>query len=50
MKILVYGLWHLGTVTAACMGSYGHKITAIDDDRNIVENLKKAKLPVQEPG
>ena len=50
MRIAVIGLWHLGTVTAACLASVGHKVTAIDPDANVVAGLLAGELPVQEPG
>jgi UDPglucose 6-dehydrogenase len=30
MKVCVYGLGHLGSVTAACLASVGHEVTGID--------------------
>jgi UDPglucose 6-dehydrogenase len=50
MRIAVIGLWHLGTVTAACLASVGHTVTAIDPDANVVAGLLAGELPVQEPG
>ena len=49
MRIAVVGLWHLGTVTAACLASVGHTVTAIDPDENVVAGLQVGELPVQEP-
>jgi UDPglucose 6-dehydrogenase len=50
MKIAVAGLWHLGTVTAACMASVGHDVIGIDRDAPVVEGLRGGRLPVAEPG
>src|SRR5258708_10928328 len=50
MKICVVGLWHLGTVTAACLTSVGHEIAGLDFDMNVVRNLQSGKLPIFEPG
>jgi len=50
MKVGVAGLWHLGTVTAACCASAGHAVVAFDDDGQVVNNLRQNKLPVDEPG
>jgi UDPglucose 6-dehydrogenase len=51
MKIAVVGLWHLGTVTAACLAAHGHTVTAIDEDRDLINGLQNAaRLPVAEPG
>jgi UDPglucose 6-dehydrogenase len=50
MRICVTGLWHLGTVTAACLASIGHDVTGHDADDRRVEALKAGNPPVQEPG
>jgi len=50
MKVCVLGLWHLGSVTAACLASVGHEVTGLDSNSGIVEKLQKAEPPVSEPG
>jgi UDPglucose 6-dehydrogenase len=50
MKLGVIGLWHLGTVTAACAAAAGIPTIAIDDDRANVENLRHGRPPLFEPG
>lgn len=50
MKVAVAGLWHLGTVTAACLASAGHEVTGFDDDPALISGLQAARLPVAEPG
>ena len=50
MKICVQGLWHLGSVTAACLASVGHDVVGLDSDANIVNNLAEGKAPLFEPG
>ena len=50
MKICVQGLWHLGSVTAACLASVGHDVVGLDSDANIVDNLAQGKAPLFEPG
>ena len=50
MKVAVVGLWHLGTVTAACCAAAGHEVIAFDDDKDVVRNLQNGALPVNEPG
>ena len=50
MKVCVLGLWHLGSVTAACLASVGHDVTGLDLNSGIVEKLQKAEPPVSEPG
>lgn len=50
MKIAVLGLWHLGSVTAACLASLGHDVLGVDDDAAVVAALNAGKPPVFEPG
>lgn len=50
MNVGVYGLWHLGSVTAACLASVGHRILGIDDDAQVVDGLTKGVAPIAEPG
>jgi UDPglucose 6-dehydrogenase len=47
VRICVCGLWHLGTVLAACLASAGHDVTGYDEN---VDGLRRGELPVQEPG
>jgi len=49
MKICVQGLWHLGTVTAACMASAGHRVVGLDFDARTIEGLLAGNPPVFEP-
>ena len=50
MKIVVYGLWHLGTVTAACLAELGHDVTGFDESKDVIDSLSNGLLPVSEPG
>ena len=50
MKVCVLGLWHLGTVTAACLASAGHEVTGLDFDAEVVAGLAAGKPPLFEPG
>jgi len=50
MKIGVAGLWHLGTVTAACLASAGHAVVGFDQNSETIGGLQKGLLPVFEPG
>lgn len=50
MKISVIGLWHLGCVTAACLAEKGFNVTGYDKDKEVVDNLNSAILPIFEPG
>lgn len=50
MKVVVAGLWHLGSVTAACLAKAGHNVCGIDPDEFVIENLRNGKAPLHEPG
>ncbi len=50
MKIAVAGLWHLGSVTAACLAGQGHSVLGYDRDVNTVQQLSRGRPPVAEPG
>ena len=50
MKICVQGLWHLGSVTAACLAYVGHDVVGLDDDLSNINNLNHGKAPLFEPG
>ena len=49
MKICVQGLWHLGSVTAACMASIGHDVVALDFNSATLEGLSQGNAPLFEP-
>ncbi len=46
----VIGLWHLGSVTAACLAEQGHEVIAVDPDPAVVADLSAGRPPVSEPG
>src|SRR5579872_6193676 len=50
MRVTVFGLWHLGSVTAACLAEGGHTVVGLDVDGKTVANLVDNKPPVDEPG
>jgi UDPglucose 6-dehydrogenase len=50
MNICVFGLWHLGSVTAACMAGLGHRVVGLDFDEQRVASLNAGTAPVFEPG
>ncbi len=50
MKVCVLGLWHLGTVTAACLASVGHDVVGLDFDAETVAQLQRGQPPLFEPG
>ena len=50
MKVAVLGLWHLGTVTAACVAGAGIAVVGIDDDAQTIAKLANGEPPLYEPG
>ncbi|MBU4512568.1 nucleotide sugar dehydrogenase [Patescibacteria group bacterium] len=50
MNICVFGLWHLGLVTGACLAKLGHKVIGLDFDKSLVNDLQNGKTPLFEPG
>lgn len=50
MKISVCGLWHLGSVSSACMASLNLKILGYDPDKKVIDNLNRGIAPISEPG
>jgi UDPglucose 6-dehydrogenase len=50
MRVAVLGLWHLGSVTAACIAAAGHQVTGWDPDRDTIAKLAIGTPPVAEPG
>jgi UDPglucose 6-dehydrogenase len=49
MKITVLGLWHLGSVTAACCAKH-FQVTGLDFDAATVTQLRQGQAPLHEPG
>ncbi|MEW6221769.1 MAG: nucleotide sugar dehydrogenase [Candidatus Hadarchaeota archaeon] len=49
LKIAVFGLWHLGCVSAAGLAEMGHDVVGTDFDRKVVEGLSKGRPPIYEP-
>jgi UDPglucose 6-dehydrogenase len=50
VTVAVLGLWHLGSVTAACLAAAGHEVRAFDPDNAVVDALRSGRPPVAEPG
>ncbi|MDE1865596.1 MAG: UDP-glucose/GDP-mannose dehydrogenase family protein [Candidatus Micrarchaeota archaeon] len=48
--VAVIGLWHLGSVTAACLASHGYKVVGVDQSAELATNLSNGVPPVYEPG
>lgn len=50
MRIAVYGLWHLGCVTAGCLAAAGYQVVGLDLEQRIIDNLRRGQPPLYEPG
>jgi UDPglucose 6-dehydrogenase len=50
MIVCVQGLWHLGSVTAACLAAAGHSVIGLDFDPVTVAKLTAGTAPIAEPG
>ncbi|MFZ0171863.1 MAG: nucleotide sugar dehydrogenase [Acidimicrobiales bacterium] len=50
MKIAVFGLGYVGTVTAACLAARGHDVWGVDIDDHKVAMISDGRTPVLEPG
>jgi UDPglucose 6-dehydrogenase len=49
LEVAVIGLWHLGSVAAACLTKLGHRVVGVDDDSNRVTALAHSHAPIYEP-
>ncbi|HLQ76962.1 MAG TPA: nucleotide sugar dehydrogenase [Terriglobia bacterium] len=49
-KIAVYGLWHLGSVTAAALAQERFHVCGLDIENEVIANLQQGKPPIFEPG
>jgi GDP-mannose 6-dehydrogenase len=50
MKVAVFGLGYVGTVTAACLAANGHDVWGVDVDHSKVDAIRTGRSPVVEPG
>jgi UDPglucose 6-dehydrogenase len=50
MRVTVYGLWHLGCVTAACLAEADYQVVGLDADGATVTGLCEGRPPLHEPG
>jgi UDPglucose 6-dehydrogenase len=50
MTVCVYGLWHLGTVTAACLASHGIATIGLSETAEAAAALSAGKAPLFEAG
>src|SRR5580765_7508093 len=50
MRVAVFGLGYVGTVTAAGLASRGHEVVGVDGDTLKVDAISRGESPVVEPG
>ncbi|WP_406832184.1 nucleotide sugar dehydrogenase [Pedococcus sp. KACC 23699] len=50
MKVAVFGLGYVGTVTAAGLAARGHEVAGVDVDTLKVDMISSGRSPVVEPG
>ena len=50
MKVAVFGLGYVGSVTAACLAANGHDVWGVDVDTAKVGPITEGHSPVVEPG
>ena len=50
MRVSVFGLGYVGTVSAGCLASDGHHVVGVDINPSKVELVNAGRSPVMEPG
>lgn len=50
MRVAIFGLGYVGSVTAACLADAGHEVVGVDPAESKVEAILRARAPLAEPG
>ncbi|MFB6362136.1 MAG: UDP-glucose 6-dehydrogenase AglM [Halobacteriales archaeon] len=50
MQVSIVGSGYVGTTLAACLADFGHDVTAIDVDEELVATINDGRAPITEPG
>ena len=50
MKLCMIGTGYVGLVIGVCFSDLGNDVICVDKDENKINDLKKGKIPIFEPG
>jgi UDPglucose 6-dehydrogenase len=50
VHVAVIGAGYVGLVSGACLASFGHRVTCVDQDERKIDALQKGVAPIYEPG